>query len=123
MNKINFLYACQDDMKPISILHINGGNAALNPQINIVSEMILDGDLDSYTIQILSDGNPVFERTPFPADNLKTIDTGQGTSYGLTLVCPLTVPVVYKKTSVEISFILFKDDIQVAKSNVSLFFN
>ncbi|MGF1981540.1 hypothetical protein ACQUEN_00080 [Lactococcus taiwanensis] len=123
MNKINFLYACQDDMKPISIILINGGNAALSPKINLVSEMILDSELERYTFQILVDGNPVSETAPFPDTNVKTVDTGQENLYGFTLVSTLTVPIVYRKTSIEISFVLFKDNLKLTASNVSLFFN
>ena len=123
MNKINFLYACQDDMVPISIILVNGGNAAISPKINLVSEMILDSDLERYSFQILSDGNPISESAPFPDDNVKTIDTGQENLYGFSLVTSLTVPIVYSKTSVELSFILFKDNLKISESNVSLFFN
>lgn len=122
MDKINFFYACQEDGVPISIVFLNGGNVALNPQFTLVSELILSDDLDKYTFKVLADKEPIFDSQPFP-EQRKIIDTGQENLYGIALGIPINTPVVASKTSTTFSFVLLKDDVPTTAAETTLFFN
>lgn len=122
MDKINFFYACQEGGVPISIVFLNGGNVALNPQFTLVSELILSDDLDKYTFKVLADKEPIFDSQPFP-EQRKIIDTGQGNLYGIALGIPINTPVVTSKTSTTFSFVLLKDDVPTTAAETTLFFN
>ncbi|MBU5243604.1 hypothetical protein KQH98_09950 [Lactococcus lactis] len=117
MNKINFFYFSMPFDSPITT--IVGDDTPRPAKIHLVAGLILDGQPEEYTVEIITPDFPILNRQPVPRGKIITLgDSGYITTQ---LTMPLSINNAVRNQVYNITIKLFKKDKEVADAETSLY--